>query len=100
MSFSEVSFLFTECEMRREALRCRHSMYSDDMIIADVTRSLIGRARRVSHRTTRFVDSHLDPVYRNGVMAYVKQLNKGNIYYSTAMTQSIIILIYVNIYKM
>ena len=47
--------------------------------MAEVTRALIGLARRVTSNTKAVVDSHEDPLYRNNIMVYVSQLNKGRL---------------------
>ncbi len=45
--------------------------------MADASRILIGLSSRVVQIAVRMVNNHEDPVFRNGVMAYIKQLKKG-----------------------
>ena len=52
-------------------------MYTDGQAVADATRAVIGQARRIAQLTGGVVDAHEDPLYRNGMMVYVTQLNKG-----------------------
>jgi len=40
--------------------------------------TILGRSRRVAMVAERVVDASDDALYRNGLMAYVHQLKKGN----------------------
>ena len=52
-------------------------LISDPGGLSTVVQSLVGRSRRVAQVAERIVDSHDDPVFRNGLMVYIKQLRKG-----------------------
>ena len=74
-----IIFWIPEVEMREEVHHCKESLYLDPVNLAGHSRSVIGYGRRVHQMACNLVDTNHDPVYRNGVMIYVQQLNKGMI---------------------
>lgn len=40
-------------------------------------KSMVGRSRRVCQVGERIIDNHDDPLYRNGLLVYIKALHKG-----------------------
>ena len=67
----------SEFELRDVVSQCKDSMYKDSATVTDVTRSLIGRSRRVAAIGKHIVDASEDPLYRNAMNVFVTQLNKG-----------------------
>ena len=63
--------------MRESVATCRQSMYLQPTEVADAARLLIGQSNRVKETAVRLINRHEDPIFRNGVMAYIKQLKKG-----------------------
>ncbi|XP_061197776.1 catenin alpha-2-like [Saccostrea echinata] len=49
----------------------------DDQGLGSAVKSLIGRARRVYQMAERIIGGHKDPLYRNGLLVFVKQLQKA-----------------------
>ncbi len=68
---------FSEKEISEEIKECHNSLQKEEGELAETARSVIGRARRVSSVATKMIGSHCDPIFRNGSMACVAQLNKG-----------------------
>ncbi len=60
-------------------MKCKQSLYSEAIQVADASRVLIGLSSRVVQIAVRMVNHHEDPIFRNGVMAYIKQLKKGEL---------------------
>lgn len=50
----------------------------DDLGLGSSVKSVIGRARRVCQMAERIISGHKDPLYRNGLLVFVKQLQKGD----------------------
>ncbi len=46
--------------------------------IAEACRAVIGGARRLAAVATHIVEQSDDAIFRNGVMVFLTQLNKGN----------------------
>nr|XP_022344861.1 uncharacterized protein LOC111137616 isoform X2 [Crassostrea virginica] len=49
----------------------------DDLGLGSSVKSVIGRARRVCQMAERIISGHKDPLYRNGLLVFVKQLQKA-----------------------
>jgi hypothetical protein len=45
--------------------------------INSAIKSMVGRSRRVCQVGERIIDNHDDPLYRNGLLVYIKALHKG-----------------------
>ena len=71
--------VFSERKVEEDINTCNGCiLISDPLGFSQVVQSLVGRSRRVAQVAERIVDSHDDPVFRNGLMVYIKQLPKGN----------------------
>lgn len=72
--------LFSESRIKEDISVCRGFLNEgDDLGLGSAVKSLIGRARRVCQMSERIISSHKDPLYRNGLLVFVKQLQKGNL---------------------
>lgn len=49
----------------------------DEFDLESSVKSVVGRARRVCQMAERIISGHKDPLYRNGLLVFVKQLQKG-----------------------
>lgn len=49
----------------------------DEFNLESSVKSVVGRARRVCQMAERIISGHKDPLYRNGLLVFVKQLQKG-----------------------
>ena len=68
---------FAELELRGDVSQCKRSLQMDAAEVAEAVKPVIGGAFRFSHVVSQQVDSSTDAVYRNSVMVYINQLNKG-----------------------
>ena len=68
--------------MHESVALCKQSMYSQSPEVANAARLLIGQANRVTQTAVRLVNKHEDLIFRNGVMAFIKQLKKGIVSFS------------------
>ena len=69
---------FVEAQVRTDLSIIKSTVYADsESSVVDAVRAICGRGRRVSSIATRVVDNHEDPIFRNGLMVYINQLNKG-----------------------
>ncbi|KAJ8312557.1 hypothetical protein KUTeg_009930 [Tegillarca granosa] len=70
----------SEEKVKEDVSTCRgFIMTCDESGISLMCRSMIGRARRVCQVAERIIENHHDAVYRNGLLVYVKQLQKGKL---------------------
>lgn len=49
----------------------------DEFNLGSAVKSVVGRARRVCQMAERIIGGHKDPLYRNGLLVFVKQLQKA-----------------------
>jgi len=67
-----------ETKIEEDIGTCRGFVAAEDGTnAAKMLRSVLGRSRRVCQVAERIVDHHDDPLFRNGLMAYINQLRKG-----------------------
>ncbi|XP_033125020.1 uncharacterized protein LOC117123272 isoform X2 [Anneissia japonica] len=67
----------TEAYIKRDITQCREaSSITDKDLLADAANCMLGRAKRVIQVAMREVDRSQDPVYRNGLLVFVNQLQK------------------------
>ncbi|KAH3787332.1 uncharacterized protein LOC127842268 isoform X2 [Dreissena polymorpha] len=52
-------------------------LLGDQELLSATLQSLQGRSRRVAQVAEQIVDGHTDPLYRNGLMAFVQKLKKA-----------------------
>ncbi|XP_056018067.1 uncharacterized protein LOC125679563 isoform X2 [Ostrea edulis] len=68
----------SESRIKEDISVCRGFLNEgDDLGLGSAVKSLIGRARRVCQMSERIISSHKDPLYRNGLLVFVKQLQKA-----------------------
>jgi hypothetical protein len=47
--------------------------------VLTIARSVVGRARRVTRVAEQIIDHDDDPLFRNGLLVFVKELHKGTV---------------------
>lgn len=78
MTDPKMFILVSERKVEEDINTCNGCiLISDPLGFSQVVQSLVGRSRRVAQVAERIVDSHDDPVFRNGLMVYIKQLRKA-----------------------
>ncbi|XP_062612716.1 alpha-catenin-like protein hmp-1, partial [Saccostrea cucullata] len=67
----------SESRIKEDISLCRGFLTEeDDLGLGSAVKSLIGGARRVCQMAERIISGHKDPLYRNGLLVFVKQLQK------------------------
>ncbi|XP_071947505.1 catenin alpha-2-like [Antedon mediterranea] len=67
----------TEAYVKGDITQCREaSTIADLELLSEAANCMLGRAKRVIQVAMKEVDSSKDPVYRNGVLVFVNQLQK------------------------
>ncbi|XP_076104056.1 uncharacterized protein LOC143072834 isoform X1 [Mytilus galloprovincialis] len=78
MTDPQIFMAVSEKRIEEDIGVCRgYVMTCDVEGISSAIKSLVGRSRRVCQVGERIVDSHDDPLYRNGLLVYVKSLHKA-----------------------
>ena len=64
--------------MEEDIHQCKDAMHQqDEGQLKMAAATMMGRTRRVIQITSHHIDNSDDPIYRNGLLAWVKQLEKG-----------------------
>ncbi|XP_078587660.1 vinculin-like [Branchiostoma floridae x Branchiostoma japonicum] len=70
----------TEESMEEDIHQCKDAMHQqDEGQLKMAAATMMGRTRRVIQITSHHIDNSDDPIYRNGLLAWVKQLEKAMI---------------------
>ena len=74
----QICILSTEKRIEEDIGLCRGCIMTCDVDgINSAIKSMVGRSRRVCQVGERIIDNHDDPLYRNGLLVYIKALHKG-----------------------
>eukprot|EP00058_Branchiostoma_floridae_P022844 XP_002608334.1 hypothetical protein BRAFLDRAFT_91289 [Branchiostoma floridae] len=80
----------TEESMEEDIHQCKDAMHQqDEGQLKMAAATMMGRTRRVIQITSNHIDNSDDPIYRNGLLAWVKQLEKAMIPVKTAANKCV-----------
>ncbi|CAH1257676.1 CTNNA1 [Branchiostoma lanceolatum] len=80
----------TEESMEEDMHQCKDAMHQqDEGQLKMAAATMMGRTRRVIQITSHHIDNSDDPIYRNGLLAWVRQLEKAMIPVKTAANKCV-----------
>ncbi|XP_019646308.1 PREDICTED: catenin alpha-1-like [Branchiostoma belcheri] len=80
----------TEESMEEDIHQCKDAMHQqDEGQLKMAAATMMGRTRRVIQITSQHIDNSDDPIYRNGLLAWVRQLEKAMIPVKTAANKCV-----------
>ncbi|XP_033755819.1 catenin alpha-like [Pecten maximus] len=78
MTVPAIFLQVSETKIEEDVNVCLGFLTEDDLVgVASALRGVVGRSRRVAQFAERIVDHSQDPLYRNGLQSYIKQLQRA-----------------------
>ncbi|XP_069113867.1 uncharacterized protein [Argopecten irradians] len=78
MTVPAIFLQVSETKIEEDVNICLGFLREEDVVgLASALRGVVGRSRRVAQFAERIVDNSQDPLYRNGLQSYIKQLQRA-----------------------
>ncbi|XP_060073578.1 uncharacterized protein LOC132553356 [Ylistrum balloti] len=78
MTVPAIFLQVSESKIEEDVSVCLGFIAEEDLVgVAKTLRGVVGRSRRVAQFAERIVDHSRDPLYRNGLQSYIKQLQRA-----------------------